>query len=356
MGHKKKAKEIAKRFIKKDPTFTKFYNVLALVMENKDNNKELQSLMNVYNKLEDQSEEKILLGFNIGRLLEKQEDYKLSSKYIKKSNRDKFKKITYNVNKHINQFQEMQKLFNKEYIENNIDNGFKDNKSIFVIGMPRSGSSLIEQILASHSEVDGLGELREMTLVINQNNRNYSQYKEIRETDFKEIGKNYIKSVQENYNPKNMFVDKALMFESIGFIKLALPESKMILCSRNSNDQMLSIYKNYFLDKSHPYSYNEKILKTYYQGYKTITEYWVEVFEDRILEIQYEDLVNNTKKNIMKILKYCNLEWQQSCLNFHENKRYVNTISASSVKKPIYKTAINSSSYYKDYFKDLLTK
>ena len=353
LGHKEKAKKIAEIFIKKEPKFSKFYNIIALVTDNKD--KELQNLIKAYEAMNDQSEDKILLGFNIAKILEKDENYKLSSEYITKSNKDKFKKITYDANQHLNQFQEIRKFFTKGFVKNNIDSGFKNNKCIFVIGMPRSGSSLIEQILASHSDVKGLGELKEMTLAINENNKKYSKYEEIKQEDFKNIGENYIKTIQNNYNPKKMFVDKALMFQSIGFIKLALPESKIILCSRNPNDQMLSIFKNYFLEQSHPYSYDEKTLKAYFQGYKLLSDHWLEIFEDRILEIRYEELINGTRENIKKILKYCNLEWQEGCLDFHQNKRYVDTISASSVKKPIYKTAINISNHYKDIFKDLLT-
>ena len=95
------------------------------------------------------------------------------------------------------------------------------------------------------------------------------------------------------------------------------------------------------------------MLKKYYQEYEKLTNHWHEIFNDQILEISYEEIVMHTKINIEKILKFCNLNWEENCMNFHKNKRYVDTISASSVKEPIYKKSINSWKKYEEYLQDL---
>ena len=353
LGNKKEAGKIAEDFLKKEPKYTKMNNILALTKEMKNNDQELQRLIKVHNEMENNLEDKIFLGFNIASILEKVGNYKLAAKYIINSNKSKYKKLSYDINMLQEQHKEIKNLFTKEYISKYKDSGNKNSKGIFVLGMPRSGSSLIEQILATHSQVEGLGELKDMAFSINNNIKTFTELREVEPSYYEKIGNNYIQSIKKNYNPDKIYVDKALMFSSIGFIKLALPNAKIILCKRNSKDQILSIYKNYFLEKGHAYSYDAEMLKKYYQEYEKITDHWHEIFDDQILEISYEELVMNTKLNIEKILKFCNLNWEDNCMNFHKNKRYVDTISASSVKEPIYKRSINSWKNYENYFTNL---
>ena len=353
LGDKDKAYKIAIDFIKKEPSYPKMYNILALTKGIENNKKELETLFDAYNKMEDISEDKIFLGFNIASILDRKDNFKLAAQYIIDSNKNKSEKLFYDINKLVTQHKEIKNLFTKEYISKYVNYGNKNNKAIFVLGMPRSGSSLIEQILSTHSQVEGLGELKDMTFSINNSSKKFTELKEVDPSYYEKIGNDYIQSVERNYNPANIFVDKALMFSSIGFIKLALPNSKIILCKRNPKDHKLSIYKNYFLEAGHAYSYDARDLKKYYQEYENLTDHWHEMFGNGILEISYEKLVMDTKVNIEKILNFCNLDWEENCMNFHENKRYVDTISASSVKEPIYKRSINSWEKYENYFKDL---
>ena len=353
LGNKKEAGKIAKDFLKKEPKYTKMNNILALTGEMKNNNQELQRLIKAHNEMENHLEDKIFLGFNIASILEKNGNYKLAAKYISDSNKSKSKKLSYDINKLQKQHNEIINLFTKDYISKYKDCGNKNSKGIFVLGMPRSGSSLVEQILSTHSQVEGLGELKDMAFSINKNSKKFTELREIEPSYYEKIGNDYIQSIEKNYNPEKIFVDKALMFSSIGFIKLALPNSKIILCKRNPKDQILSIYKNYFLEEGHAYSYDAEMLKKYYQEYEKLTNHWHEIFNDQILEISYEEIVMHTKINIEKILKFCNLNWEENCMNFHKNKRYVDTISASSVKEPIYKKSINSWKKYEEYLQDL---
>ena len=298
LGNKKEAGKIAEDFLKKEPKYTKMNNILALTKEMKNNDQELQRLIKVHNEMENNLEDKIFLGFNIASILEKVGNYKLAAKYIINSNKSKYKKLSYDINMLQEQHKEIKNLFTKEYISKYKDCGNKNSKGIFVLGMPRSGSSLIEQILATHSQVEGLGELKDMAFSINNNIKTFTELREVEPSYYEKIGNNYIQSIKKNYNPDKIYVDKALMFSSIGFIKLALPNAKIILCKRNSKDQILSIYKNYFLEKGHAYSYDAEMLKKYYQEYEKITDHWHEIFDDQILEISYEELVMNTKLNI----------------------------------------------------------
>jgi len=353
LGDKNKACKIANDLLKKEPSYTKMYNILALKKDIESNNQELERLIKVYNQMENISEDKVFLGFNIATILEKKGNYKLAADYINDANKNKFKKLSFNMSNLLIQYEQMEKLFTKSFISKYKNCGNKNDKAIFVLGMPRSGSSLIEQILSTHSQVEGLGELKDMALCINRNSRKFNELKEIEPSYYEKIGNDYIDSIERNYNPNNFFVDKALMFSSIGFIKLALPNSKIILCRRNSKDQMLSIYKNYFLEEGHAYSYNIKTLKEYYSSYDRLTKHWHNLFGNEILEVSYEEVVMNIRPSLEKILKFCNLKWEDDCMEFHKNKRYVDTISASSVKEPIYNKSINSWHNYKNYFKNL---
>ena len=142
---------------------------------------------------------------------------------------------------------------------------------------------------------------------------------------------------------------------NIALIKLALPNAKIIHCERNALDICWSCYKTNFLEGSE-FSYSFETLGSYYLIYKKQIEYWSKIFEKQILNIKYEDLVNNFEKETKKILDFLKLNFEENCLQFYKNKRSVDTASLAQVRKPIYKESVNSWINYKKYLKDLINK
>jgi hypothetical protein len=225
--------------------------------------------------------------------------------------------------------------------------------------MPRCGSSLIEQILSSHSKMRGLGELLNFSNEMFNLGIGKSDIGELENVDlsfFNQLGENYINSINREYKINDLFIDKALIFDKIGFIKLALPNSKIIHCKRNRYDQILSIYKNKFEKDYHAYAYNDELLNEYYDYYEKLMKHWEKILADDLITINYEDIIENPKTEIAKILKFIGVDWEESCLKFYQKERYVNTISSSQVKKPLYKGSINSWKNYENYLPNLFEK
>ena len=139
-------------------------------------------------------------------------------------------------------------------------------------------------------------------------------------------------------------------FKWIGFIKLILPNSKIVHCVRNSKDNCLSIFRNYFTNPELNFAYDLKEIISFYNFYYDLMKHWKKTLPKFIIDIKYEDLVNNPKEQIYELLKKCNLEWDANCLKFYNNKRPIKTASDTQARKKIYKGSINS---WKNYEKDL---
>lgn len=233
--------------------------------------------------------------------------------------------------------------FTKELIAEKRNNGNMTPAPIFIVGMPRSGSTLVEQILASHPDVYGAGERTDFkdtldicaSIGVSINNLN-----DITKTQMQLMGIEYINRIKRVWkNNSKRFVDKQLFnFMNVGLIHLALPNAKIIHVSREPVTNCMSIYTRWFNDV--PFSYDLGELGRYYKGYEGLMEHWRTVVPDVMLELSYEDLVNDFNNQTRRILDYCGLEWHNDCLNFHQTKRHVITASAAQVKKPLYKSSL----------------
>ena len=215
--------------------------------------------------------------------------------------------------------------------------------------MPRSGTSLTEQILSCHNNVFGGGELPITERIYN----NYFDNKLINNETLVKSNKEYLEYISNIDNTGKVFTDKApLNFLYVGFILKYLPNSKFINIVRNPIDNCWSIYKNFFPAKIN-FSYNLRDLAEYYKLYKDIIVFWKKYFRKKIYDLNYESLVTNSENEIKNLLKFCELEWDENCLNPEKNTRVIKTISYNQARQPIYKTSLKSYSNYDNYLKDL---
>ena len=264
----------------------------------------------------------------------------------------------FNINNEIDNFKKIKEFFldtKKMNISKN------SRKIIFIVGMPRSGTSLVEQILSSHSNVYGGGELVFLNKIIKKNfldNYQNTSLKEI--SGFEDlISKShdeYIGKISIFDNTKKDFTDKApLNFKFIGFIKNIFPNSKIINCKRDPLDTLWSNFKHYF-PASLPFSNNLDDLFNYYKVYINYMEFWKKDFNKDIYNIDYEKLVQYPKDQIKDLLKFCDLEWDEKCMKHEKNSRSIKTASATQARKPIYKSAIKSSELFKNYLNEISKK
>ena len=146
------------------------------------------------------------------------------------------------------------------------------------------------------------------------------------------------------------YTDKSLLnFKFIGFIKLFFPNSKIIVLRRDLNNNLLSIYKNDLQTKNLGWTYNSEQINKYYNLFTDYLKFWKKSIKNSFLEIKYEDLVNNSTEISKKIINYCELDWEDGCLEYYNNKSAIDTASANQASKPIYKSSLNNFENFKKY-------
>jgi len=271
------------------------------------------------------------LNFAVGKAFEDVKNYKDAFKSFQKGNELKNEMSAYNIDNETKTFNKIKSIFNDPKI---LDSKEGDKKIIFVVGMPRSGTSLVEQILSSHIKIYGAGELSFLSDIIE---------KEInsKEQKYSNLQSEYMDCIKKFKHEEEYLVDKTpLNFKWIGFILNFFPNSKIIHCKRSAVDVCWSNYKNLFSSEKLNYSYSFSNLANYYRLYEDLMLHWSKIYKNKFYEIDYEKLVKNKEEEIKNILKYLDLDWDENCLNFHKNKRSVSTASLAQVRKPIYNSSV----------------
>ena len=306
----------------------------------------LDRLENGY--LDDQSVS--TLGFAFGNFYEQIQNYEESFKYYKIAN-DAYKKneiFDYKLTKEL--FKDVKKLSKRD--DQKITTSYKEDISpIFIIGLPRSGSTLVEQIISNHSLVQGLGEIPYFSKRIHQEtvDKNIESPIDINRLSAEEISRirnDYLIKVHRLTDVDNTFTDKNLSnFMNINNIYTVFPNAKIIHVKRDVLDQCFSMYSVRFTG-NHPYTYDLESLGKYYRLYEDLMSHWNKIYPELIYEITYENLVNDIEYETKGMLKYCGLNFEQNCLSFYENKRPVKTASVYQVRQKMYSSSIKRSNNF----------
>jgi tetratricopeptide (TPR) repeat protein len=297
-------------------------------------------------------EKKVDLSYALGKSFEDIKDYEKSFFYLSRANNLKFEKKGSNLEYEKKAIRNIIKTF--EGIDlNKSNNEAQDKKIIFILGMPRSGTTLIEQIVASHNKVYGAGELIYLQKVLKKNFVNDSKYQKQIIIDHQNLSKNVIfKEYIEHFNlynfNENIITDKAPQnFRLIGFIKLFFPNSKVLHCFRNPKDNCLSLYKNTFASNMMNWTNKAEDIAEYYNLYSEIMKFWKQKISNFIHDIEYEKLIADKESEIRKILNFCELDWDEKCLSPEKNsKTPIKTVSIAQARQPIYKSSLNNSTNF----------
>ncbi len=358
LGETIEAKKFALKILEIQPLNTSAHKLLSSIVnyskesDHLDKMKELisEEILNNFS-----SSEKVQLFFAIGKAYEDVKDYKNSYNFLAKANLIEKQKSNFDLANIKRLFNNLVELFDTIKIENLPEIETK-KKCIFICGMPRSGTTLVEQIVASHSKVRGAGEIHYLSKIINDHfieNNKFNKSKILNEmTKTKNLLlEKYHDILDAHQFGNNLITDKAPQnFLWIGFIKIFLPNSKIIHCHRNPKDNCLSIFKNHFSSSTMFWAYDQKDIAEYYILYSKLLEYWKNKFKNFIFDANYENIVSSPENEVKKIITFCELEWDPECLNFYKNKKTpVQTVSVSQASKPIYNSSVNSNEEYSKY-------
>ncbi|MBK6288765.1 MAG: sulfotransferase [Pseudomonadales bacterium] len=286
--------------------------------------------------------------FTLGKAHEDVREFDRAFEYYDKACRTQRMRIAYDPVDTEVMHQRIRKVFNPQLLAGApAVPAAADTVPIFIVGLPRSGSTLIEQILASHSQVEGTAELPDLARVISEITRRYPELKypeavaSLDAGELRALGAMYLERTRRHRSGKPFFTDKMPNnFSGIGLIRLILPQAKIIDARRHPLDSCLGSFKQHFaLGQS--FSYDLVELGEFYLEYRSIMRHWHEVLPGQVLEMRYEELIRDQELQTRRLLDYCGLQWEEACLRFHETERPVRTASSEQVRQPLYSSSVN---------------
>ena len=294
--------------------------------------------------------DRVYINFTLGKAFEDAEKFDQAFSHYAAGNKAKKAQTRYVAAQMTDEFEHQKKVFTKEFVSNRKNVGHSAADPIFVVGLPRAGSTLLEQILSSHSQVDGTLELPNVLALVNDLRRGgnmtgdnlYPSILKTLDTDkYREFGEAYIRDTQVHRQSAPFFIDKMPNnFRHIGLIKLMLPNAKIIDARRHPMGCCFSGYKQLFAE-GQAFSYDLSDAGQYYRDYQSLMDTWQSVFPGQILHVQYEDVVNDFEAQVRRILDYCGLPFEEACLSFYKTERAVRTPSSEQVRQPIYRGGID---------------
>lgn len=237
-----------------------------------------------------------------------------------------------------------------------LENTDENFAPVFVTGLPRSGTTLVEQIIASHPQMSGGGEIDRLPRTIHEllHEKKLSHIDDVSLSQIRELAEDYKQHLGTKQFVTSRVTDKSLQsWQHLGLIWLIFPKARVIVVRRDPRDNLFSIYKNMFGVGSHGYASDLDDLATHYQMFDDMIAFWREIAPDRITEMQYEDLVANPEAQSQLLIESAGLEWHENCLRFYENRRQIDTLSVYQARQPLYDSSVGSWKMYPEQMKKL---
>lgn len=286
--------------------------------------------------------------FALGKAYEDREDYDKAWEYYDSGNQRKRMEVSHDPQEMEIRQQDIREVFTPAFLEEQGGHGCDAPDPIFIVGLPRSGSTLIEQILASHSQVEGTAELSSLSKIAasvghyRPDNKQYPKaLRELRKKDWLAYGRQYIEETRRyRRTDKPYFTDKLPNnFPHAGFLHLILPNARIINARRHPLDSCLGGYKQLF-GKGQHFTYDMTDLADYYRQYYLTMQHWHAVLPGKVLDVHYEETVIDLEGQVRRILEHCGLPFEEACVRFHETARAVQTASSEQVRRPIYREGL----------------
>ena len=357
LGNQSRALKSYRAAIKNKPDFGEVYWSMANLKVFNFEDKEVNAMLDQVEEEDLSDNEEIHFRFALGKAFEDKKDYPKAWHYYHTGNQLQRTSVDHFPVEMEIRHDLIKEVFNQEFLKERSNIGYDCPDPILIVGLPRSGSTLIEQILASHSQVEGTSELPilgNLAQSIGQHRNDGVQYPkavlDLRNKDWLAYGQQYIDEAQRHRTTsKPFFTDKLPNnFPLIGLLSIILPKAKVINARRHPFDSCLGGYKQLF-SKGQNFTYDMLDLAHYYQQYDAMIKHWHQVLPGKILDVHYEQTVDDLETQVRRVLDFCELPFEQSCIDFHQTERAIKTASSEQVRQPIYKGALGTWRRYEQF-------
>lgn len=324
-----------------------------------------RALKNLQRSTQTSPPQEVALGFSLAKEYDDVSDYKTSFNYLKQASDLRRSQFDYSVDNDISLMTNLVDTHSKQWLDSRTKpvahvrpKGMSGPSPIFILGLPRSGTSLLERMLSAHSDVSSAGEINDFSkaLAASIKQQGLSQKKSNKsdaisqsvDLNMSDLGLRYMQLCSEKIRKTPRFIDKTpVNYLYAGLIRAALPEAKIIILDRNPMDVCFAMYRANF-SQAYPFSYKLSELAKYYLAYQKLREHWLQVLGPAGMhKVRYEDLVENPRDQLVKVLGFCDLAWQDQCLDFQNQPQAATTASAYQVRQPIYKSSVSKWKHYR---------
>ncbi|TPJ81359.1 sulfotransferase [Mesorhizobium sp. B2-6-2] len=362
-GKLDEAADLARQALAIAPNMSKAWLLLTQVKRQTERDKELSGMEAEHAKAPQGSLARMQLSFGLGKVNDDLKDYGRAFDYFAEGNAVRRSVIDYDPARTRSEFEAMKATFDTAFFEKHRPSGISDDTPIFVVGMPRSGTTLVEQIIASHPAVFGAGELNILKTAVGKQfpmsmpGGFPAGIADMPDKAFAEAGQAYLDMLHARYPGYRHVTDKMPgNFLLVGFLHMMLPKAKIVHCARDAAATCLSIFKVHFRGDSHRYGYDLGELADFHNLYTDIMAHWHKVLPGVVHDVRYEDFVADQDGQSRALMAYLGLPWDDKVLSFHETDRPVRTASAAQVRQPMYQGSVDLWKRYGERLKPLLDR
>ena len=361
-GEMDEAFEMFRNLLKIDPRHTPSLFMMMRFKKMTSHNEVMEQAATLFNDPSEPINNRALLAFGLGKAWEDLKEYDKSFTYYAEGNRIRRESIGFDISDEWRNLKETKNLFNEKIFSRHQIQTSNAEGLFFIVGMPRTGSTLLDKILAVHPNVVDIGETDDLREVVgsltNGDRTNINQQNLLQATDAQlaSAAESYLDRIHRFFGESENYIDKTLPnMWLVGFIHLLFPNAKILHCSRNPLDNCFSIFSTDFEGSFFRFAYNLQELGEYYRVYRDMMEHWHNVLpSEAYYEVSYESLVASPEEESRRLIKFCGLDWDDACLNFHESKQAVQTSSLAQVRQPIYKSSIERWKRYEKHLQPLI--
>jgi len=335
------------------PDFGDAFGTISTIKRFRNGDEDITRMEALLQQSDLASKDRISIHFALGKAYEDCGHYEQAFISFRDGNRLKYAGFQYSTAMDARFFQRLKTVYNRDFFKAHCHHGLADSTPIFILGMPRSGTTLVEKILASYPLVYGAGEVNDLQDILSgpesvlDRPATPEHIATLDAADTRRLAQAYLDSLGRFGSGWRHIINKLPgNFQFVGLIQLLFPRATIIHCRRDPMANCWSCFKNYF-HSSQEFTYDLEALGRYYRLYEDLMQHWHQVLPERIYDIRYESLVNDQEGESRKLLDWCGLPWDEACLDFHRSRAQVRTASIAQVRRPIYRQSVRLWEHYR---------